>query len=323
MLKHKAWKLIGLLILAFIISRIDWSRFTIILRRAKVGWFVIAFFLNIPQLWLKATRWQNLLSAQKKVIRNWDAFLYYFSATFLGVITPGRLGEFAKVVYLKNDGIADLSFGFSSVLIDRLWDLSLLTAVGLLGVVILRPWPYAEAVGGAALILYICFIAYFMWPKGLERISGILYQKLLASKIPDSAKGGARQFREGLLLVLGKKIGISACLTVLAYGLFFLQCYLITKCFGIPLGYFQIAMVMSMVNLFSFIPITVSGLGTRDAALLFLLGQKGISYETIMAFSMGIFAVFYLGGGLLGVVAWFLKPIDLKGIKQKAFRNSI
>ncbi len=92
---------------------------------------------------------------------------------------------------------------------------------------------------------------------------------------------------------------------------FFLQCYFIAKCFGISLGYFQIVLIMAMVNLFSFIPITVSGLGTRDAALLFLLGQKGVIYETIVTYSMGVFALSSLGGGLLGVIAWFLRPLTL------------
>ncbi len=312
MLKHKAWRLIGLLVLAYIISRIDWMQFKFILRRAKIGWFIAAFFLNIPPLWLKATRWQLLLSAQKKKVRNVEAFLYYLSATYLGVITPGRLGEFTKAVYLKNYGITNLSFGFSSVLVDRLWDLFLLVLLGLLGVIIFHPCPYAGAMGSVALAIFAFFISYFMYPKGFGKISDFFYKKILSYKIPDVAKGGAGQFRDGLLLIIGKRVWISILLTVSAYSIFFLQCYLIAKCFMVPLGYFQIVLTMAMVNLFSFIPITVSGLGTRDAALLFLLNQKGIGYEFIMAFSMGILFVFYIGGGMLGMLAWFLRPIELK-----------
>ena len=312
MLKHKVWKLIGLVILAYILSRIDWGQFKHVIQRAKWGWILWALFLNIPQLWLKATRWQNLLLTQGKKIKNMEAFLYYLSATYLGVVTPGRLGEFAKAIYLKENGIAGISYGLSSVLVDRLWDLSLLLILGFAGLIMLHPWPQARLMGWFGILCFVIVCLYVKFSKSIERISTYLYKKLANSKMPEIAKEGAQQFRLGFRQLWGKRIWQSAMLTSFAYAIFFLQCFLILKAFMIPLTYCQIVPVMAMVNLFSFIPISVSGLGTRDAALLFLMGQKGIGYESIMAFSMGVLLVFYIGGGILGMIAWFLRPLGSK-----------
>ena len=60
------------------------------------------------------------------------------SSLYIGFVTPGRLGEFIKAVYLKSDKGISLSKGMSSVLIDRLCDLYLLIFLGLLGSVAAR-----------------------------------------------------------------------------------------------------------------------------------------------------------------------------------------
>ncbi len=312
MLKHKLWKLIGLVILAYILSRIDWPQFLRVVRDAKITLILTAFLLNIPQLWLKSTRWQALLSAQGKRIKNVDAFLYYLGATYLGVITPGRVGEFVKALYLKQHGIATISYGFSSVLVDRLWDLLLLVVLGLAGLIVIHPFEYAALIGWVGLAGLVGLLAFLIFSSSIGKVAGIIYGKFLSSKIPKAAKEGAGRFGDGLRDLWGKRIGLSAGLTCLAYGLFFLQCAFIAHGFGLPLSYVEIVPIMAMVNLFSFLPVSVSGLGTRDAALLFLLTRRGLGYESIVAFSMGILIVFYVGGGLLGLTAWFLRPITLK-----------
>ena len=50
-----------------------------------------------------------------------DSFLMYCSGLYLGVVTPGRMGEIAKALYLKKDGY---SMGKSLVgaVLDRLAD---------------------------------------------------------------------------------------------------------------------------------------------------------------------------------------------------------
>mgnify|MGYP002683163785 CR=1 FL=1 len=46
--------------------------------------------------------------------------------------------------------------------------------------------------------------------------------------------------------------------------------------------------------------------------VLVRLGAAGIAPEPALTFSLLVFATFYLAGGLMGAVAWWLKPVNLK-----------
>ena len=90
--------------------------------------------LNIPHLFIKSYRWNYLLKQQSINYSAVQSFLVYMSSLYVGFITPGRLGEFVKTLYLKSDKGINISKGFSSVLVDRLFDLYLLIILGFIGI---------------------------------------------------------------------------------------------------------------------------------------------------------------------------------------------
>ena len=119
-------RLIGLFILLFILSRIDLRELLSLLFHINIYYLLLAVVLNIPQLFFKSYRWNFLLKQQNINYSPVQSFLIYMSSLYIGLITPGRIGEFVKVYYLKSDKGISISKGFSSVLADRLFDLYLL-----------------------------------------------------------------------------------------------------------------------------------------------------------------------------------------------------
>jgi len=314
MLKKSFLRLIGLLIFAYILSRVDWERMGNVLKGMEIGWILLAFFLNLPQLWFKAMRWWVLMRQQGLHAGKRKVFLYYLSAVFMGVVTPGRLGELAKTIYLKQNGITTLAHGFSSVVVDRLCDLYLLFLLGAVGIGVLVPWKHSFLIGGG---VFITVLASGVFLLLVLKGKGMVYKSYVAPRLPASVKEHLKEFNRGLADILGEILGIAMIFTVCSYAIYFFQCYLIAKALSIPLSYGAIVPVMALTNLFSFLPISVSGLGTRDAALLFLLTPRGIPSEVIIAFSLGILVVFFVGGGLLGMIAWWMEPVSLKTGKMK------
>jgi uncharacterized membrane protein YbhN (UPF0104 family) len=57
----------------------------------------------------------------------------------------------------------------------------------------------------------------------------------------------------------------------------------------------------------SLLPITVAGVGTRDAAFILLLGQIGIERQESLALSALILAVFLVNCAVLYVISVVLK----------------
>jgi len=142
-----------------------------------------------------------------------------------------------------------------------------------------------------------------------------IYQKVLVFKLSKDAKEGVEQFLKGMRELMTWRIYNAGLLTLFSRSLFFLQCFLIVKGIGLPITYMEIILIMAITNIFTFLPISISDLGTREAVLSFLLLPRGISLELVFAYSMEVLLVFFVSGELMGTAAWFLKPVNIKFLK--------
>ena len=72
-----------------------------------------------------------------------------------------------------------------------------------------------------------------------------------------------------------------------------------------------------MGSLVALLPISVAGLGTREAAIVAYLGAAGVSSETGLGLSLLVFLTFHVASGLMGAVAWWIRPIQLgRGVRE-------
>jgi uncharacterized protein (TIRG00374 family) len=127
----KNWlRLVGLVLLALLFYRADPYQLVAIFVHASPLMLGIAIGLNIPQICIEAYRWRWLLRAQQTEYRMWPATLSYFGSIFIGLLTPGRFGEFVKVMHLNQDCNVPIGRALSSVLADRLFDFYALLIVG-------------------------------------------------------------------------------------------------------------------------------------------------------------------------------------------------
>ena len=69
------------------------------------------------------------------------------------------------------------------------------------------------------------------------------------------------------------------------------------------------AFFMSISSIVTLLPLSFSGIGTRDAALIYLFSIISFSQETALIFSFLIFLTFHIFGGLIGAVCFYKKPI--------------
>lgn len=306
---------IGVLLLIVLIWRIDFSETFALLRKISLPLFVLVIVLNIPQIFIKAYRWRGLLHSQKIPYGIWPAFLSYFGSIFIGLLTPGRLGELIKALHVSQDCNVSKARALSSVLVDRLFDLYALLLVG--GAALLSRSRslgnlIALAESAAVLILPLVILlngSLFHW---LEKFASKLGKWGRALFAPES---WLVELRTAL-----KELPIGVALqatfwTVLAYAIFFEQCYLLAQALKVNAGFLQISYAVALGSLVTLIPISISGLGTREATIVAFLGTVGVSPQLSLGFSLLIFVAFYVAGGLLGAIAWQMKPVDLNGIK--------
>lgn len=84
----------------------------------------------------------------------------------------------------------------------------------------------------------------------------------------------------------------------------------------------DLVLVMSITNLLTFLPVSISGIGVRDASLIVLLARFGIGQAQAVAFSLVILVIFYVGGILLGSICWVWEPVELGTVGSHKVLNS-
>ncbi len=310
-------RLIGLIILVFILTRIDLDAFIAQFKNINFYFLFTAIILNLFLIFIKTIRWKGFLTMQSLSISTKNAFSIYLSALYIGFITPGRLGEIIKALYLKQERVTSFSKGLSSAIMDRLLDLYFLILLGSVGVYYFLKGRgiSLEFVIGFVIILSLLII--ILHPKVLNLLARFLFRKITPKKFKNKINESVNEFIEGMNQIINPVLLFGILLTVFSYSFFFFQCFLIAKSIGLQISYFDLALIMSIVNIITFIPISISGLGTREASMIFLFKLIGLSTEAAISFSLLIFFAFFICGGLMGFIAWWFNPIKIDFSKKE------
>lgn len=314
----RVWGLrfIGLALLFILIIQADIGRLFDSLQSANLTLVGVAIGTILPMIYTKAVRWLYILESQSIQYNLRSAFLSYLGSMYIGLLTPGRLGEFVKALHVSRDCNISSARAFSSVLIDRFYDLSMLILIGSAALLVLMHSGTELLTLVAALVLLIIPVVLFLNTAtftAIQRLGsqfGHLGQRIFA------ADGWLAEMRVGMCQLSPLSALLAMGLTVLAYGIFFAQCYLLALALDISLSYIQVSYAVAIGSLVTLLPISVSGLGTREVAMIAYLSTVGVTPEQALGFSLLVFATFYLAGGLLGAVAWWIKPVPLPQTKQ-------
>jgi hypothetical protein len=264
----------------------------------------------VPLIAIKTVRWQAILRAQGVRFAFGPAFAAYFGSLFIGYLTPGRLGEFVKAAHVSRGDQVSFGRAFSTVLADRLFDLYALLLVGGAAVANMTTGNLVTAVTGPTVVLTLALVFYlnpttYGWFRRVAARIGLEAgrQAAVGRWISDT-RDGLRQLTPGWL-------ALAVGLTAVAYLLFYGQCDLLALALSLPIDMLRVSMAVALGSLVTLIPISISGLGTREAVIVAYLGTVGVAPEGALGFSFLVFVTFYVAGGLIGAIAWWLHPVPL------------
>ncbi len=94
----------------------------------------MALLCFLMMIYIKGIRWSYLIKMQGHHYSVWNCFLIYMSTLAMGNLTPGRAGDFAKILYLNKDLKFSTGTSMASTLVDRVFDLYLLLILGCVGI---------------------------------------------------------------------------------------------------------------------------------------------------------------------------------------------
>jgi uncharacterized protein (TIRG00374 family) len=309
-LRQIGFRLIGVAILALILSRLDLEATLKALAGVRFGYVFLALAASPLVFGLKTWRWRELLKIQGIAYSLGDAFLAFMAGLFLGLVTPGRLGEMGRALYLKQDLDVPVSEGLANVLMDRLFDLYTILVLGSAGLVwfrLLPPWALAVIVAGTAgaLLMPIALLSERLAAYGMHIVAALPFIRRRQAQLAEATT----RFQLALRPLLSPHLIVPLLLTLLAYALFFAQMKLLALALDLDVSLPYLAVCLSIAGVITLLPISFSGLGTRDAILIALFSPIGLPPEEAVAFSTLFFLVSYVASGSIGGLAWQLKPL--------------
>ena len=301
-------RLVGPLLLVWVLWRFgDFEALTGAFKRATLWPLVAAVLLDAAVIHAKLVRWQSLLAACNVRVRTAGAYRAYLPSLFLGLATPGRVGDVVRIQYLKRDYGVRYPDGLAVSVVDRLCDVYVLLAFVSLGIVHLTSalsaplartaWLAVVGVAVAPLLLFV--------PKVAEPAASWLYARVAG----DEASDGPTVFFDALRSQMGSALLVPLGATVAAFLINYLQAWLVASALGMTLSFADVVAVVSISSLLGLLPISVSGVGVREAffALVFPVAF-GLSETMGIAFGLGVFGVIYLPALAAGFVAWQAWP---------------
>jgi len=220
------------------------------------------------------------------------------------------LGDFIKVLYLRQEGY---SFGKSlvSVLADRLFDLISLLVIGYAGMFLfLSLFENQIIVLSLFFILTISMIFLILNKEFNKKILKKIYISFIPEKYKKNLKINFNDFFNDLFLLKPKRLVLPSILTLFGWVIYYVIMYLLAMSIELDISFVYLVVCVSIVGVVTLIPVSISGIGTRDATLIVLFSYIGLSSESAVAFSTLILFI-YLVSGVIGFVAWIKKPIAL------------
>ena len=305
------FRLFGLFLFFIIILNIDLSKILQILIDTDLLYLLMALALITPQIIMKAWRWQLLMKMQDINYSLKDSSLAYFAGLFMGTITPGRLGDLIKVLYIQNRGH---SFGksFVSVFVDRTFDLLSLILIGYVSMFVFITLFEREIfiLSSIFLAIALLFIFLIVDMRKNRRFLRWIYTFFVPERYKKDIKINFDDFFRDLGLLKMQGLFLAAIITIVVWGIYFVMAYLFALSLNIDIPFLYLATCVAISAVITLIPISISGIGTRDATLIILFSYLGLSKESAIAFSMMILLM-YAVNGFIGLIAWLKKPISI------------
>ena len=287
-------KILSLFLFIYLLTKANWKLCFNYFQKLNFFNTIVALLIINLGYFLKSLRWKNILSTLKIKENTLVLFKVFLIGGYLGIITPGKLGDFGRIYYLKKD--RNWKQLLTSLLLDRLNDLVVLILLGSIAILRLKnlfPNHFEITLNNKLVILIsIVLIIGIVVFKKFESFFLEIYHSL---KMSLSLKDNFYQI----------------LITLISMGCLYGSFILIANDLNILIAPIDILLIAFITGILNLLPITVLGVGVREISIIYLFSLYGVEYDISIAFSLIIFVIQIIT--FLPGAFWFYKnPINLK-----------
>lgn len=293
---------LSVVIMAFLLLKVDWDHFTLIADRLNGRDFFLAFLMFILANFVRSLRFKKLDHTGCKLSQWWIVNQIY---NLITVTLPGGPGEAAAAYLLKRFLKFNILSAFRIFILTRIMDLAGLSALLLItAFIISKTTLYRDAalfVSGMVFIITV-IVAY---PKS-ERYVIRLMQKIpfkgrIMSKVNGKLEEVAKISEERFSAALFGVTMFQSLIMVLCIAL---SVHFILLSFGAGFTLTQGLYCFGVFGLFQLVPVHgIAGIGTQTAWWSIALSAAGYDAPDAVAIAIVVHATIYLFSAVMGLIA--------------------
>jgi uncharacterized protein (TIRG00374 family) len=310
----KLIKLLGpLLFVFFLIRVVDLNKTLNLLKSIDLPSVLLSILFFPLLMYLRTLRWWMISRQLKLEIPFYRLFQINYIAWFLGNLPVGGMSAVSKFLYLKDEGIT-ASRAFISLTLDKIFDIGGLVILGFYALYYLPtslvaakiPWIFILATG---LFLIIGLASGKKIWRGSKRLLGRYLNKKMRQVGSNLENDLILFWSASGLPFFVKIIALSVAIGILRS----LVMYILAHAIGLSVSFGFMIACTGLIGLANIIPISISGLGLREAVLLLTLPLIGYSREAALALGFAVF-LWTILFKFSGIYYWFKSPLPLKGV---------
>ncbi|MBU1164126.1 flippase-like domain-containing protein [Patescibacteria group bacterium] len=302
------FSLLGVFLFLYIIIYIvDLDKLLKNIANIKIIYFVPIFGLSFILVGLKAYRWQLIMRKIDITYSLYSSFSMYAVGAFLSLVTPGKIGELAKIFYLNKDQHS-IKKSLVTIIVDRMADLVFLILLVILGFAIFFEY-FAQPFYYLIFILLLTVVGLYITFK--YKLYLILIKIISPKKYKQVIFENTNEFF-ALFKTYSLRDYITALIiTSFSWITYIIQIYLLTLALNININFLYLIPMIAVANAADMLPISISGIGTRELIFIFFFSLIGLSAEKATA--LGILQLSIVVFTALIGLAYCLKyPLSLK-----------
>jgi uncharacterized protein (TIRG00374 family) len=301
---------VGVGLILFLLSKQNLAEIAGHFRSARLLPIVLAAFVDFAMIAVNSLRWHALLAGKGIRVGRWRLLYYNMVGVFFSAALPTSVGgDFVRAVGIGGE-TGRRAEVLGSVVVDRLLGFAVLLPLGIASMPFvgrdLAGWGVVVKVWVVAALIFICAFVVLLRPvaRSLSVVLGPLLDLLARFKA-----------RDRLERAYAAVVGYGCCrgavyqglvLSVVSRLFWIYGCLLVARAFSLDIGFMPLLLVVPIVELARMIPISLGGLGVREATFVFMLDQFGVDASLGLAYSVVVYAVFTalaLAGGVVYGIA--------------------
>lgn len=239
-----------------------------ILLGADARLVLLAMAICLSSVALSAERWRFVLSAMGHRVPYPRALLAVLATWPLAVVLPSRAGDFFRALFVRET--VPLPAGAGSVLAEKLVDVQSLGLMALVGCLWHRQWEWAALAAAVLVAEWVGIVLLFVARETMKKLPLVRRKPERVDQLL-AALGGLRDRPRYLAALSVASIG-SWCAASLVV-------WMLGVAVGSDVAPGTILSLFPLAIFAGLLPITLAGVGTRDATFLFLLQATGTAID--------------------------------------------